>query len=115
MDGFDNPVAHHIWDTKYRYHEHGRPVDGTLEDTWWRVAHALAEAEADRRDVWAERFHAALSGFAFIPGGRILAGAGTHHRVTLFNCFVMGTVPDSLDGIFAALKEGALTLQQGGG
>ena len=115
MDGFDNPVARHIWDTKYRYHERGRQVDGTLEDTWWRVAHALAEGETDRRDAWAERFHAALSGFAFIPGGRILAGAGTRHRVTLFNCFVMGTVPDSLDGIFAALKEGALTLQQGGG
>lgn len=115
INGFHNPVARHIWDTKYRYREHGRVVDETLEDTWWRVAHALAAAEASERDAWAERFHAILSGFAFIPGGRILAGAGTRHRVTLFNCFVMGVIPDSLEGIFTALGEGALTLQQGGG
>src|ERR1700739_3852079 len=49
------------------------------------------------------------------PAGRILAGAGTGRNVTLFNCFVMGTIPDSMDGIFSALREAALTLQQGGG
>src|SRR6201996_6647540 len=47
--------------------------------------------------------------------GRILAGAGTERSVTLFNCFVMGTIGDSMDGIFSALREAALTLQQGGG
>ncbi|HSW71301.1 MAG TPA: adenosylcobalamin-dependent ribonucleoside-diphosphate reductase, partial [Gammaproteobacteria bacterium] len=47
--------------------------------------------------------------------GRILAGAGTRHQVTLFNCFVMNIQEDSIFGIFEALKEGALTLQQGGG
>ena len=51
----------------------------------------------------------------FLPAGRILAGAGTGRSVTLFNCFVMGTIPDSMDGIFSALREAALTLQQGGG
>src|SRR6185437_11140938 len=49
------------------------------------------------------------------PAGRVLAGAGTERSVTLFNCFVMGTIPDSLEGIFAHLKEAALTMQQGGG
>ena len=50
-----------------------------------------------------------------MPGGRIQAGAGTARQVTLFNCFVMGTIADSMDGIFDALKEGAVTMQQGGG
>ena len=51
----------------------------------------------------------------FLPAGRILAGAGTGRAVTLFNCFVMGTIPDDLSGIFAHLREAALTMQQGGG
>jgi ribonucleoside-diphosphate reductase alpha chain len=57
----------------------------------------------------------ALTGFKFIPAGRILAGAGTGRVVTLFNCFVMGAIPDSLEGIFVHLKEAAITMQQGGG
>jgi ribonucleoside-diphosphate reductase alpha chain len=58
---------------------------------------------------------AALEDFRFLPAGRILAGAGTGRSVTLFNCFVMGTIPDSMEGIFESLKEAALTMQQGGG
>ena len=50
-----------------------------------------------------------------MPAGRITAGAGTARKVTLFNCFVMGTIPDSMGGIFDMLKEAALTMQQGGG
>ena len=61
------------------------------------------------------RFYDALEGFKFLPGGRIQAGAGTRRRVTLFNCFVMGVIQDSMDSIFDNLKEGALTMQQGGG
>ncbi len=56
-----------------------------------------------------------MRGFRFLPGGRILAGAGTDREVTLLNCFVMGPIDDSMEGIFDALKEGALTMQQGGG
>ena len=56
-----------------------------------------------------------LRATSFLPGGRILAGAGTGRRVTLFNCFVMGVIEDSLSGILSALSEGTLTLQQGGG
>jgi ribonucleoside-diphosphate reductase alpha chain len=58
---------------------------------------------------------AILQDFKFLPGGRIQAGAGTARHVTLFNCFVMGIVEDSILGIFRALQEGALTMQQGGG
>src|SRR5581483_1318585 len=69
----------------------------------------------DKRAEWAHRFANALTGYRFLPAGRILAGAGTERSVTLFNCFVMGTIADSMDGIFSALREAALTLQQGGG
>jgi ribonucleoside-diphosphate reductase alpha chain len=64
---------------------------------------------------WEERFYEALEDFRYLPAGRITAGAGTGRNVTLFNCFVMGTIPDSMGGIFEALKEAALTMQQGGG
>jgi len=109
------PIAQHIWDTKYRCHGNEAPPDRCIEDSWRRVARALAAVEITAQDVWAERFYRILEDFRFLPGGRILAGAGTGRRVTLFNCFVMGVVEDSMEGIFEALKEGALTMQQGGG
>lgn len=113
---FTNPVSHHIWETKYRYRIDGKHMDAAVEDTWHRVASALAAPEPQpTRSFWTQRFQALLHNFRFLPGGRILAGAGTQHRVTLFNCFVMGVIPVSLEGIFDSLKEGALTLQQGGG
>jgi len=112
----DHDISRYIWETRYRYRRDGHWVDSTLDDSWWRVARALSGAEGAERDAWARRFHdELLAGFAFLPGGRILAGAGTEHRVTLFNCFVMGVVPDTMDGIFRALHESALTLQHGGG
>ncbi len=108
-------ISRHIWDTRYRFRDGERVIDQTIDDTWWRIARALAGAESQDRETWAGRFHAVLAGFRFLPGGRIQAGAGTGRQVTLFNCFVMGRVEDSIDGIFDALKEGALTMQQGGG
>ena len=110
-------ISESIWDMKYRLKApDGTPVDHDVADSWARVALALAEAEApDRRVVHAQEFAHALAGHKFLPAGRILAGAGTGRSVTLFNCFVMGTVADSMDGIFSALREAALTLQQGGG
>jgi ribonucleoside-diphosphate reductase alpha chain len=98
-----------LWEAKYR-----APRETRLNDTWRRVAEVVAAAEHDR-ERWVVRFEHILEGFHFLPGGRILAGAGLERRVTLLNCFVMGTIRDSLDGIFQALKEGALTMQQGGG
>lgn len=108
-------ISRHIWDSKYRHREGDRIHDADIVATWRRVAEALAAAETTDRAAWAQRYFHLLEGFRFIPGGRILAGAGTGHRVTLFNCFVMGVIEDSMDGIFDALKEGAMTLQQGGG
>ena len=115
MSRFDAPIAEQIWDMKYRFKEaDGTPIDGSVEDTWRRIARALAEVEADPA-MWEAEFYAALEGFKFLPAGRITAGAGTGRSVTLFNCFVMGTIPDTMEGIFTALKEAALTMQQGGG
>ena len=85
-----------------------------MADTWRRVARALAAVEADA-SRWEECFFGLLEDFKFLPGGRIQAGAGTKWHVTLFNCFVMGPVEDSIPGIFHALEEGAVTMQQGGG
>ncbi|MCL7744137.1 adenosylcobalamin-dependent ribonucleoside-diphosphate reductase [Guyparkeria hydrothermalis] len=105
----DTAIARHIWASRYRYAD-----EADIEATWQRVATALAKVEAEPA-VWQRRFRDLLADFRFLPGGRILAGAGTDRQVTLFNCFVMGRIEDSMDGIFEALKEGALTMQQGGG
>jgi len=112
------PVSEEIWDLKYRLKdENGAPVDITLDDTFRRVARAVAGAEEKKRArrKWEARFHEALADFAFLPGGRILAGAGAERAVTLFNCFVMGQIADDLASIFDGVKEAALTMQQGGG
>ena len=115
MTAFAAPIAAQIWDMKYRLKEaDGTPVDITVEDTWRRIARALAAVEKDPAQ-WEDRFYGALADFRYLPAGRITAGAGTGRSVTLFNCFVMGTIPDSMSGIFDALKEAALTMQQGGG
>jgi len=115
MTRFAAPIAEQIWDMKYRFKDaDGTARDVTVEDTWRRIARDLAQAEKEP-GVWEERFYAALEDFKYLPAGRITAGAGTARRVTLFNCFVMGTVPDSMGGIFDMLKEAALTMQQGGG
>ena len=100
---------------KYRFKsEGGTPIDQTIPDTLYRVATALAEPEQDP-EFWKEKFYEALTDFCFLPAGRIISGAGTERNVTLFNCFVMGNIPDDMSGIFLALKEAALTMQQGGG
>lgn len=115
MSRFAAPIAEQIWDMKYRFKaQDGSAIDGSVEDTWRRIARALAQVEKDPAK-WEAKFYAALEDFKYLPAGRITAGAGTGRSVTLFNCFVMGTIPDSMPGIFEGLKEAALTMQQGGG
>lgn len=109
-------LSSEIWHRKYRFEDRGGGGDATVADSWQRVAEAVAANEApESRAEWARTFHDALADFRFIPAGRILAGAGTGRDVTLFNCFVMGVIPDNLDGIFQHLREAAVTMQQGGG
>ncbi|NSX54529.1 adenosylcobalamin-dependent ribonucleoside-diphosphate reductase [Parasulfitobacter algicola] len=115
MSRFTAPIAEQIWDMKYRFKQaDGIPIDKRVEDSWRRIARALAVVETDAAH-WEEKFYHALEDFKYLPAGRITAGAGTERSVTLFNCFVMGTIPDSMGGIFDMLKEAALTMQQGGG
>ena len=114
--GFEVALAEEIWRSKYRYATAEGDGDEDFVATARRVSAAVARAEApDVREEWQARFFDAICDFKFIPAGRILAGAGTGRNVTLFNCFVMGTIPDSLPEIFAHLREAAITMQHGGG
>jgi ribonucleoside-diphosphate reductase alpha chain len=109
-------ISQQIWDMKYRLKgPAGDAVDKTIEDSWHRVAGALASAEPRGQAEWEARFFEAMNDFRFLPAGRILSGAGTGRKVTMFNCFVMGDIPDDMAGIFEHLKQAAITMQQGGG
>jgi ribonucleoside-diphosphate reductase alpha chain len=106
----DTPIAQYIWHTRYR-----ASSESSIAASWARVAYALAAVEPVGRAAWQARFLDILRDFQFLPGGRIQAGAGGDRDVTLFNCFVMGTIEDSIPGICRALEEGAVTMQRGGG
>lgn len=109
-------IGRDTWDSKYRWKSvDNKPLDLTVEDTWRRVASALAANEAKDNAAWEEQFYNVLSSYSFLPAGRILTGAGTGMRTTLFNCFVMGTIDDSMEGILQSHKESMLSLQMGGG
>jgi ribonucleoside-diphosphate reductase alpha chain len=114
------PASADIWDKKYRLKtKKGEPVDGTIDDTYKRVARALAEAEptADKQKYWYERFLWALRRGA-IPAGRITSNAGAlEHKpaTSTINCTVSGTITDSMDGILDKVHEAGLTLKAGCG
>ena len=110
------PISRQIWEQKYRFAPEPRCTEASIDDSWRRVAKAASSVEpTPERADWQARFLDALSGYGFLPAGRILAGAGTGRSVTLFNCFVMGEIADDMASIFENVKEAALTMQQGGG
>ena len=111
-----NDISSQIWNMKYRYHsKNGSPLDKTVEDTWRRVARGLSIFEQNR-DYWEKEFFECLKDFKFLPGGRIIANAGTGRKqVTMFNCYVLNKIEDSLEGIFATIHNAAMTQKQGGG
>ena len=109
-------LAHAIWDAKYRFRNaQGAVIDQNLNDTWLRVASTIATAEPGNRTEWRNRFYYLLQSGAFLPAGRILAGAGVDRAVTLLNCFVMQQPIDNDAIIQRQMQECALTLQHGGG
>jgi len=111
-------IAEDIWNRKYRYQggSDGKSADKDIRDTMKRVARAIAKGEEKDRDVWQKKFEKVLCALDFIPGGRIVANAGTSRSaVTMFNCYVMNRIPDSIEGIFDTVKESAMTQKQGGG
>jgi ribonucleoside-diphosphate reductase alpha chain len=108
-----------IWDKKYRLvSKSGEPVDRTMDDTYQRVARALADVEAPaEREQWYERFLWALRRGA-IPAGRITSNAGAlEHKpaTSTINCTVSGTIRDSMDDILNKVHEAGLTLKAGCG
>lgn len=114
------PVSQDIWDKKYRLkNKQGQPLDHTIQDTYQRVARALAEAETtpEQRAYWNERFLWALQRGA-IPAGRITSNAGAlEHKpaTSTINCTVSGIIEDSMNGILEKVHEAGLTLKAGCG
>src|SRR3954467_9362662 len=108
-----------IWDKKYRLSaKDGTPVDKTMDDTYKRVARALADVELEpARELWYERFVWALRRGA-IPAGRVTSNAGAlEHKpaTSTINCTVSGIIEDSMDGILDKVHEAGLTLKAGCG
>ncbi len=98
--------------------ELGRPVEKTPVEMWRRVSREIASVEPtdDKRREWADKFYWLLSDFRFVPGGRIMFGAGQKGRkATLINCYVIPIKEDSIEGIFEWCKEAARTYSYGGG
>jgi ribonucleoside-diphosphate reductase alpha chain len=108
-----------IWDKKYRLTaKDGSPIDKSMDDTYKRVARALADVEAeDLRELWYESFLWALRHGA-IPAGRVTSNAGAlEHKpaTSTINCTVSGTIRDSMDDILNKVHEAGLTLKAGCG
>lgn len=109
-------LQYEVWNSTYRYQNE------TIEETWRRVAKALAEVE-ENKEYWEEKFYENLKDFKCTLGGRILSNAGTSYKGTsLLNCFVSGrcfnrnnTTTDSINGIYNDLLEQALILKSEGG
>lgn len=95
-------ISKEIWEKKYKAEE-----DNTIEDTWRRVANAVASVELtdEVTKSYAEKFYNMLSGFKVLPGGRITAGSGTKHNY-LLNCAVLG-IKDDLEDIYETIKKAA--------
>ncbi len=84
----------------------GNLTETTPEETWRRVAWGIAQNELPKnRKLWENKFYDLMNDFKFVPGGRILSGAGTDYQVTYFNCFVIPSPKDSRDGILESLKQ----------
>lgn len=106
---FQQPISAQIHANKYAFGS-----EQNSDETFLRVAKSIASVEKEP-ELWAEKFFNIMKDFSFIPAGRIISGAGTGRKVTLFNCYVNGNIPDSMNGIMDNLKEASLTMQQGGG
>lgn len=108
LDIMASRMVSDIWKDKYRWKD-----ELNISATFARVASAIYTQDPNE-GAHTEAYEAMCKGL-WVPGGRIIAGAGTEKRVTLMNCYVNENVPDDLDGIMHAVTNTALTLQQGGG
>jgi len=114
------PASLDIWERKYQLKSsHEKPVDQTPEDTFSRVARALADIETmpEKQDAWYEKFLWALKHGA-VPAGRILSNAGAQvykPAASTINCTVSGKIHDSMDSILKKIHEAGITLKSGAG
>ncbi len=97
--------------------QHGKQVEKVPDELWRRVALELASPERDeeRKKEWATKFHWLLQDYRFVPGGRVMFGAGQSRRSTLLNCYFFKIREDSIEAIFEWCKEAARTYSYGGG
>jgi len=96
--------------------EKGVPIEKVPEAMWRRVAKAVAELEQpEERKFWEKKYYQVMEDFKFVPGGRILSGAGSGYKVTFYNCFVIPSPKDSRDGILETLKQMVEIMARGGG
>lgn len=96
--------------------ENGNPIEKVVEEMWRRVAKGVSIVEKkDKKKEWEEKFYQAMSDFKYVPGGRILSGAGTGFKVTFYNCYVLPSPKDSRDGILDNLKQMVEIMARGGG
>lgn len=108
------PISDIIWQDKYQLKTpEGEPIDKTPEDTFERVANAVFANDESNSIRAAVR--QMLFKHDFVPGGRVIAGAGSPYAVTMINCFVNRTLEDSLSGILMGYNDTMLTMQKGGG
>ncbi len=109
----DNELAADVLRSKYLAPNEQGPMH-----MWDRIARAVASVETVNRDQWQRRFLEILFDFAFVPGGRVMHGAGredARRRPTLSNCYVIPIEEDSLEGIYRCLSESAMVYRTGGG
>ncbi len=96
--------------------KNGRPIEKTPDEMWKRVAKAVAGVEKKKNQKkWEKEFYQVMKDFKYVPGGRILAGAGTGYSVTFYNCFVIPSPKDSRGGILETLKQMVEIMARGGG
>lgn len=113
LEGIRNKV---FLDRYSRKDAKGSPLEQTPEEMWRRVAKGIAGVEKKaKRKEWEGKFYSLMEDFKFLPGGRILAGAGTGFDVTYFNCFVIPNPPDSRGGIMENLTQMIEIMAHGGG
>src|SRR5256712_11136398 len=95
----------------------GKQVEKTPDQLWRRVAKELASVEQseEKRREWGDKFYWLLEDHRFVPGGRIMFGAGQSRRSTLLNCYYLPIKGDSLENIFDFCKESGRTYSYGGG
>ena len=97
--------------------QNDKPLEYVPEDMWKRLAREISgiESTEEKRTEWNEKFLWLMQDFKFVPGGRIMFGAGRKLRVTLLNCYVIPIRSDSIEAIFDWCKEAARTYSFGGG